>query len=131
PRGYFARGGSGVSILFGISTVAVAVFEIDPEVLHRFAAQLLDDPLVDDVAVFRVDADGIAERGRIRREFIERMESERAEFLRRVALEQMRAPVDGMHRLPRARLAGKTGHEFLERRIERRRGGAEVVVGKR
>src|SRR4051794_13024934 len=119
-----------MAVLFVISAVAVAVFEIDAEVFHRLAAQLLHDACIDDIAEARIETDGIAQRGGVGSEVVEGAEGERAEFLRRVALEEMRAAVDGVHRLPRARLTGEAGHEFFERRIELRRGGFQIVVGK-
>ena len=90
----------------------------------------LDDAGVDDVAETRIEADGVAEGGGVGAVLVERAQRQRAELLRRVALEQMRAAVDGVHRLARSRFAGKAGHESCEGGIEFRCGGAEVVVGK-
>jgi hypothetical protein len=46
-RGYRFRRAARVTILFGILTHAVPVFEIDPEVLDGFALQLRDDTRAD------------------------------------------------------------------------------------
>ena len=45
--GHLARGGGGVAVLLRVRTVAVAVLEVDAEVLDRLAAELLGDAGVD------------------------------------------------------------------------------------
>ena len=50
----------------------------------------------------------LAERRRVGRVFVERAQRDGAELLRRVGLEQMRAAVDGVHRLARRRVARET-----------------------
>ena len=44
---HFRRARGGVAIFLGVGAVAVAVLEIEPEIFHRLAPQLLDDAGVD------------------------------------------------------------------------------------
>ena len=100
-----------MAVLFGVRTIAVAVLEIDAEVFDRLAPQLLDDrartcranAAVDAVARSSSAGASVARVGRV---LVERRQRQRAELRRRVRAEQMRAAVDGVHRLPVAGLAG-------------------------
>ena len=46
PRGHLAGGGNGVPVLFGVGPVAVAVLEVEPEVLGGLTFQLGGDTRV-------------------------------------------------------------------------------------
>jgi hypothetical protein len=60
-----------VTVFFGVRAVAVAVFEIQTEVLDRLAPQLLDDARVDARRRLRREPDGRAQRGRITRVLVQ------------------------------------------------------------
>ena len=97
-----------VLVLLGVGAVAEAVLEVDPEILDRLARQLVDDARVD--ARARASASRPERRGerrRVGRVLLQRAQRDRAELLRRVGLEQMRAAVDDVHRLPRGGVAGE------------------------
>src|SRR5262249_43814342 len=69
------------------------------------------------------------ERARIGRVLLERAQREHAELLRRVRFEELRTAVNRVHRLASGGVAGKTFGKSGQRRIERRGGAADVVVG--
>ena len=102
-----------VPILLGVLAIAVAVFKIQPEILRRFAAQLRHDALVNRHGEHPRPrhVERLVQRVRIRRVFIERTQRDRAELLRGIRLEKVRAAIDDMHRLPAVRLAGIPLHE--------------------
>src|SRR5207244_9741897 len=129
--GDFARRGGGVAVFFVVGTVAVSVFEVDAEVFHRLAAELLDHAPVDRLRLRAIDADGGGEGRAVRRVLLQCAQCELPELLRRVGLEQLRAAVHGVHRLAGGRIAGKAFDEARERRVERRGGAADVVVAER
>ena len=68
--GDFDGGRFGVPVLFRVRPVAVAVLEIQPEVLDRLALQLLRHPRVDARRGGRREAEHRAERVRIRGVFV-------------------------------------------------------------
>src|SRR5439155_23347901 len=105
PLGAFLSGLSRVAILLGVAADPVAVLEIDAEVLHGFAFQLLLDPRVDDLGDAGIDPDRLREGGGGRRVLRQGLEREVSELLRGVALEQVRATVDGVHGLASPGLA--------------------------
>ena len=79
------RRGRGVAVLFGVGPVAVAVLEVDAEVLDRLAPQLVDDARANrwrGVAASRPSAR--AQASRRRRVLVERRQRQRAELRRRV-----------------------------------------------
>src|SRR5207237_2294849 len=94
------------------------------------ALQLFLHPSVDDMGDRRVDADRLAECRRVGRVLREGLQSEVAELPRRVAFEQMRAPVDGVHRLARPGLAGVMAGEFVVLRLQARTEVPQGPVGK-
>ena len=77
--------------------MAETVFEIDPVVFDGFALQLLDDARVDGRSRRRVEPEGGAQRGRIRRVLVECPQGEAAQLAGEIGLEQVRAPVDRVH----------------------------------
>ena len=111
-------------ILFLVGPVAEAILEIDAEVLDRLARELVDDAQVD--AIGQAGDPGPsapASAAGVGRVLLQRAQRQRAELLRGVGLEQVRAAVDGVHRLPRGRIAGKLlgdAHVRLVERIEKR-----------
>ena len=97
----------GVAVFFGVRPVAVAVLEVDPEVLDRLARSLSTTRArIVSPASRGAQAERAARTIGVGRMLVERRQRERAELRRRVAPEQMRAAVDGVHRLPVAALAG-------------------------
>src|SRR5262249_17722726 len=127
-RGDFVRGDLREAVLFVLGPVAEAVLEIDPEVFHRLARQLVDHARVDAVGDGLVEADGGGQRLRIRRVLLQRAQRAGAELARGVGLEQVGAAVDDVHRLaPRRvarKLAGRADVGFVERVDE---GGERVL----
>ena len=94
------------TVLFGVRTIAVSVLEIDPEILDRLARQLFDQPRVEAVRRPRVRSPTQPPASRRRRVLVERPQGHRAQLLRRIGGEEMRAAVDGVHGLARGRIAG-------------------------
>ena len=91
-RGDLAAPRCGVAVLLVVRAVAVAVLEVDAEVLDRLALQLLDDARVDRSARAAIEAERRGERRRVRRVLVERAQRERAELLRRVGLNRCAPP---------------------------------------
>ena len=116
-----------VAVLLVIGPVAVAVLEVDAEVLDRLARQLVDDARVDAVGERR-DRGRSPRRARrgVGRVLVERPQRHRAELPRRVGLEQVRAAVDRVHRLALRGVARKLLRDadvaFVER-VEKRAQG--------
>ena len=90
----------GVAVFLGVRAVAVAVLEIQPEVLDRLALQLFGHAGMDAGRRVRCEAEDGRERARIRRMFLEHAQRRRAEPRGRVRLEQVRAAVNRVNRLP-------------------------------
>ena len=111
--GAFLARRPGVAVLLRVGTDAVAVLEIDAEVFHRLALQLLLDPAVDDLGDAGIDSDRLREGGGVRRVLRERLEGEVSELSGRVALEQVRAAVDRVHGLAGPGLAGGVAREIF------------------
>ena len=130
-RRHFVRGDLRVPIFFVIRAVPEAVLEIDPIVLDRFARQLVDDAEVDAIGERGVEADGGGEGPRVGRMILQRLQRERAELLRRVGLEQMRAAVDDVHRLAARRIAGELARDGGVRLVDRIEDRRQRVVGDR
>jgi hypothetical protein len=105
PGGHLLRRRDGMAVLFGVRTVTVAVLEIEPVVLDRLGAELVDDAGAnrcregDGVAVGRVQVERRRKRWRIGRIFLQRRRCQRPELRRGIGPEQMRAAVDRVHRL--------------------------------
>src|SRR5207245_3167329 len=129
PLGAFLSGLGGVAVLLGVAADSVAVLEIDAEVLHRFALQLLLDPRVDDLGDAGIDPDRLRESAGVRRVLRERLEREVSELLRGVALEQVRATVDGVHGLAGPGLARIVARERILLRLQARADLAEGLLG--
>src|SRR5207253_4231182 len=129
PLGAFLSGLGGVAVLLGVAADSVAVLEIDAEVLHRFALQLLLDPRVDDLGDAGIDPDRLRESGGVRRVLRERLEREVSELLRGVALEQVRATVDGVYGLAGPGLARIVARERILLRLQARADLAEGLLG--
>ncbi len=114
---HFRRACGGVSIFLRIGAIAVTVFEIEPEIFDRFAPQFFDDAGVNLLRqlLVGIHPEHVRETGRIRRIFFERPQRHRAEFLRGVGLEEMRAAIDRVHRLSAMRFSRITAREGLIR----------------
>ena len=114
PRATSVCAGSGVAVFLRVGAIAVAIFEIEPEIFHRFAPQFFDDPIVNLVAAkfrrrpFRARAASVAASGAY-------SSSERSatspSLCGGVGFEKMRAAVNGVHRLPAIRFARISAHE--------------------
>ena len=115
-------------IFLGVRTVAVAVLEVDAEILDRLARQLLADAGVDRRQRRMVaDAERRAERRGVGRVVVHRLLRDAPDLGRGVEGEQLSAAVDRVHRLPARSLArvggGKREVRFgegLARLIEER-----------
>ena len=98
PGRDFLGGRSRVAVLLGVGPVAVAVLEVDAEVLDRLAPQLVDDPRAHGLGKARPRParrpSAAAKRARVGRVLVERRQREGAELRGGVGLEQMRAAVD-------------------------------------
>ena len=129
--GDLLRGGGGVAVLFVVGAIAVAVFEVDAEVFDGFARELLADALVDLGGEVAANADRFGERRGIGRVAVERLQRELAELLRRLGREQMRAAVDGVHRLARAGVAGVALREPRLRAVDAIERFGELLLGER
>jgi hypothetical protein len=81
------------SIFLIVGAVAEAVFEIDPVVLDGLALQLLDDARMDGRSRRRVEPEGCAQRGRVRRVLVERPQREAAQLAGEISLEPVCATV--------------------------------------
>ncbi len=112
--------------------MAESVFEIDPEILDRFTRQLLDDAGVETIGERRFEIERARKRRRIGRVLLERAQGDRAELAGQGRVEQMRAAVDRMDRLPARRVAGKLLGRSNIRLVERvEKGGQRVVRDRR
>src|SRR5207244_3755455 len=96
-----------VAVFLIVRSIAVAVLEIDAEVFDRLTLQFRNDASINGIREIVRNAQDAAELEWIGREFVERAQSQRAELHRRVALEQVRAAVNGVHRLSRGGVSGK------------------------
>jgi len=104
-----------VIVFFGVGPVAVPVLEVDSKILDRLAGEFVANaPVYRRESRMVRDAKRGAERGRFRRVLIHRAESDGAEPGNRVRLEELRAAVNGVHRLAAGTL---TGVGFGERQI--------------
>ena len=105
PRATSLRRRLRVAVLLGVRAVAVAVLEVDSEVLDRLAAQLLCNSRADLLCearpgLARVEPENPIERLRIRCVLVQGRHCENAKFRRRVCPEQMRPAIYRMHGLP-------------------------------
>ena len=92
----------GVPILLGVGAIAVAILEVDPEVLDRLALQLVDDAATNDVGEVvpgAIEFEDARQRGAVWRVLIEGRERRRAQLHGGVRTKEMRAAVDGVHGL--------------------------------
>jgi hypothetical protein len=110
-----------VAVFLFVRAVAVAVFEIDPVVLDRFAPQLFNHACVHQIGQALGQADGLREDGGVRSVFLKRAQRCGAQLGRGMHLEEMRAAVDDVHRLATPRLAGITPSKCLVGSLETRR----------
>ena len=97
PAREFLRGGVGVPVLLGVGAMAVAVLEVDPEVLDRLAPELLDHPGMDGPGQPDVEPEGRGEGLGVGRVLGERGERQRAQPGRRVGPEEVGTAIDGVH----------------------------------
>ena len=88
-----------MAVLLRVETNPVAVLEIDAEVLDRLAPELVLHARVDRFGERGREVDGAREILRRGRVLLERAQCQGSQALRGVGVEQMSAPVDGMHRL--------------------------------
>ena len=98
--GDFDGGRFRVSVFFSIRAIAVAVFEVEPEVLDWFPTQLLGDAAMHPLCGRGFDSQDGRERGGIRRVLLEDAQRGDAQARRGVSLEQVSAAVDGVDWLP-------------------------------
>src|SRR6185312_5648239 len=77
-------GGDRVVVLLVVGAIAVAVLEVDPEVLDRLAPELLDDALVHLVGEVRRDTDRLRELAGRRRGLVQDAQRDVAELARRL-----------------------------------------------
>src|SRR5262245_24547789 len=114
-----------MSVLFRVGSIAVAVLEIEPEVLDRLTPELLDDAGADRVAV--VEAQRARQRLAVRRMLVQRLQRQLAKPRRGVAFEEVGTAVDGVHRLPIATLTGIGACECQVGAPERRDNRREIA----
>ena len=102
PAATSRRRGVGVAVLLGVGPVAVAVLEVDAEVLDRLARRASRRRARRMVARERRSrqAERRAKSAGVGRVLVQRRSASAPEPRRRVGLEQVRAAVDGMDRLP-------------------------------
>jgi hypothetical protein len=112
-----------VPILFGVRPVAVAVLEIEPEVLDGLPPQLVDHARPNslrkservgagvDVDVLSAKIERARQRRRVRCVLLERRDCKRSELRRRVSLEEMCAAIHRVDRLAIARFSGTGSRE--------------------
>ena len=74
---------------------------------------------VDAIGERAIQAEHAGERGRVGRVLLQRAQRQRAELLRRVGLEQVRAAVDRVNRLPRGPITRELFGDALVRLVER------------
>src|SRR5258708_23657432 len=119
-----------MTIFFVVGSIPVTVLEVDTKVFDRLALQLLDHPRVDDFGP-RSQIDGPPEGRCVWREFIKRAERQRAEAPGGVGLEELSAPINGVHRLAPTRVAGIARREHGQRILERCTGAYAIRFCKR
>ena len=95
--GHFGGGRFGVGVLLGVRAMAVAVLEIDPEVLHRLAGQFPFHPLVDGGRQPGGQSDRRRQRLGRRRVRLEHGEGDPAEARGRVESKEVGAAVDDVN----------------------------------
>ncbi len=97
-----------VAVLFGVGPDAVAVFEVDAEVLDRLARELVDDPRADrsgEPGLVGRKRERAGERTGVRRVLVENRARDRADLRRRISLEEVRAAIQAVHGLAIAALS--------------------------
>jgi len=127
-RGDLLRGGDGVAVLFVVGAVAVAVLEVDAEVLDRLAAQLLAHALEHLRRELAPNAQRFGKRRGVGRVGLERLHRDLAELVRRLCSEQVRSAVDGVHRLARAAVARVMAPEPRLRAVDAIEGLRELLI---
>ena len=105
-RGHLIRAAVGGGVFFGIASDAVAVFEIDVKILHRFAAQLVNDAIVNGVGQGIGHAGCERERGGIGRVIGEGAFGQASHGGADVAFKEVRSTDHHVDRLARAGFAG-------------------------
>src|SRR5687768_12647918 len=96
-----------MAVFFVVRPVAIPVFEVDAEILHRFASQLLDHARpygFREFATLYTQRRG--ERRRIRRILLERRQRQRPQLARGVGSKEVGTAINGVDRLPILGLAG-------------------------
>jgi hypothetical protein len=124
------RAGLGVIILLGVWADAIAVFVVDPEILDRFALQLVADALVHclgepEVAVVaQGHTDRLGQRVGVGRVLVHRTQGELTELWDGIGGEELGAAIHGMNWLPSTRFsrvaAGEVSVDGLQPRHDRR-----------
>jgi hypothetical protein len=107
-----------VAVFFIVRPIAVAVLEVDPEVLDRFPPQLLHDSSSDDIGevVRAIEFEDARESRAIRRVLVERRERHGTKPGCGIRAKEMRSPIDCVHRLAIAGLARpRACHGFVRR----------------
>jgi hypothetical protein len=115
-----------VSVLLGVGAVAVAVLEVDAEVLDGLARELLTHAAVDRLLQSLRQVERAGEGRAVGRELLERAVRDRAETCRRVGFEQVGTAVHRVHRLPPRGLAGESPGELCVRVAQPLRNTIEV-----
>jgi hypothetical protein len=115
---HLARGVRHVAVFIRVGPRAVAVLEVDAEVLDRLARQLVDDARVHGLGEHPQPQRLIQRRG-IGRVLGERAPRHLAQLRRGVGAEQVAASVDHVHRLALRRVAGMERHEREVRGAQR------------
>ena len=109
----------GASVFLMVGPVAVAVFEVETEVLYRFARQLVRDPRMDGRRQARViEAEGLGQGRGIGSVALHELQRYVAQFSGRVGTKQVGAAVDRVDGLPVGTVAGILGGEGLMQRVE-------------
>jgi len=126
---WFERARHRVPVFFYVRSISVTIFEIEPEIFHRFATKFFNDAIVNDFCESFVagPSDCASQARRVGRVFFQRAERDRAQLLRGISFEKMRAAVNRVDRLPPIRFAGVPAHERLVRFAELRDNAGGLV----
>ena len=104
-RRHLPRRGLRVAVLFRINAVAVAVLEIYPEIFDWLATEFFDDASADGCGIdVRAEPERSDQCLSVRGVFVQRGECNCTQLRRGISLEQVRAAIHRVHRLPVATL---------------------------
>ncbi len=110
-----------MAVFLGVGTRAVAVFEIEPQILHGLALQFREHARVDGLGQRRAigrHADRFRERRGRGAEFVERGERCRAIGAHRITPERVAGADQRVHRLPAGGVAREQARQLLIRRFQ-------------